>query len=104
MNLTNIPMQSNTNLPARQQQIHVLAVCDFFPQGEIQVVLRFSKEAANAVVETPISKDQETIRQNDGSVPIRASVVLSDRLHWWIRAFGPHAEVIAPLELRAVRC
>jgi predicted DNA-binding transcriptional regulator YafY len=73
---------------------------DFFPQGEIQVVLRFAETAVHAVVETPISADQAVERHEDGSVTVRATVMLSDRFHWWIRSFGPHVQVLGPAKLR----
>lgn len=73
---------------------------DFFPQGEIQVVLRFAKTAVHAVVETPISADQAVERHEDGSVTVRATVMLSDRFHWWIRSFGPYVQVLGPAKLR----
>ncbi|MGF6937112.1 putative DNA-binding transcriptional regulator YafY [Paraburkholderia sp. UCT70] len=73
---------------------------DFFPKGEIQVVLRFAGDACHAVIETPISADQTVEKGDDGWVTIRATVMLSDRLHWWIRAFGPYVEVLEPPALR----
>lgn len=73
---------------------------DFFPQGEIQVALRFARDACHAVIETPLSSDQTVENDDDGWVTIRATVMLSDRLHWWIRAFGPYVEVLEPATLR----
>lgn len=75
---------------------------DFFPQGEIQVLLRFAKTAVHAVVETPISEDQVIERHEDGSLTIQAKVMLSDRFHWWVRSFGPHVEVLEPSTLRKI--
>ena len=73
---------------------------DFFPRGEIQVALRFAGDACHAVIETPLFADQTVEKDDDGWVTIRATVMLSDRLHWWIRAFGPYLEVLEPASLR----
>ncbi|WP_156883727.1 helix-turn-helix transcriptional regulator [Paraburkholderia sp. SOS3] len=73
---------------------------DFFPQGKAQVVLRFAGDARHAVIETPLSKDQIVESNRDGSITVWATVMLSDRLHWWIRAFGPYVEVLEPKQLR----
>ena len=73
---------------------------DFFPQGKVQVVLRFAGDARHAVVETPISTDQAIETNDDDSITVQATVMLSDRLHWWIRAFGPYVEVLEPKQLR----
>jgi predicted DNA-binding transcriptional regulator YafY len=67
---------------------------DFSPQGEIQVALRFAGDACHAVIETPLSAEQTVEKDDDGWVTIRATVMLSDRLHWRIRAFGPYVEVL----------
>jgi predicted DNA-binding transcriptional regulator YafY len=73
---------------------------EFFPQGHIKVVLRFVDKASHAVIETPISKDQEYVVNDDESITVRATVMLSDRFHWWLRSFGPYVEVLEPADLR----
>jgi len=73
---------------------------DFFPQGEIQLVLRFAEGAARSVQEAPLSKDQTIEQHDDGTTTVSATVIMSERLRWWIRAYGPYVEVLAPKQLR----
>lgn len=73
---------------------------DFFPRGNARVVLRFAPNAAHGVLEAPISHDQTSSTGDDGYATIRATVMLSERLRWWIRSYGPYVEVLEPQALR----
>jgi predicted DNA-binding transcriptional regulator YafY len=73
---------------------------DFFPQGTIKLVLRFAPDAAQGVLEAPLSEDQTDGTSADGFVTVRATVMLSERLRWWIRSYGPYVEVLEPKSLR----
>jgi predicted DNA-binding transcriptional regulator YafY len=73
---------------------------DFFPSGNAQIVLRFAPNAAHGVLEAPLSLDQTYAVDDAGLVTIRATVMLSERLRWWIRSYGPYVEVIEPQALR----
>lgn len=74
---------------------------DFFPRGTARVVLRFAPHAANGVLEAPLSHDQTADTDEAGFVTIRATVMLSERLRWWIRSYGPYVEALEPQSLRA---
>ncbi|SDC86467.1 helix-turn-helix transcriptional regulator [Paraburkholderia lycopersici] len=73
---------------------------DFFPRGNAQVVLRFAPNAAHGVLEAPLSRDQTFETDDAGFVTISATVMLSERLRWWIRSYGPYVEVLEPQDLR----
>ena len=36
----------------------------------------------------------------DNQREVRGAVLLSQRLHWWLRSFGSNVEVLAPVDLR----
>jgi predicted DNA-binding transcriptional regulator YafY len=74
---------------------------DFLPQGEIQLKLRFYDGSGLTLRETPVSKDQTLETCADGTLQLTSTVVMSRKLRWWIRSFGPLVEVLAPAELRA---
>lgn len=73
---------------------------DFFPRGTASVVLRFAPRgqwrARSAALAGPDADTDEA-----GFVTIRATVMLSERLRWWIRSYGPYVEVLEPQSLRA---
>jgi predicted DNA-binding transcriptional regulator YafY len=73
---------------------------DYFPQGEIEVALRFEKGAAITVLEAPLTPGQEVEEHKDGRITVRATVTMSERLRWWLRSFGPMVEVLEPEALR----
>ncbi|MEN7528677.1 WYL domain-containing protein [Cupriavidus sp. DL-D2] len=73
---------------------------DFLPRGEIKLAVRFTNGRSHAVCEAPISQDQTVEHYPDGSIIVRGTVKLSERLHWWLRSFGPFAEVLEPTHLR----
>lgn len=66
----------------------------------IRLVARFATPAAEHLRETPLSKDQEIIEE-DETVCISATVSDSPQLRWWLRAFGDQVEVLEPTSLRA---
>jgi predicted DNA-binding transcriptional regulator YafY len=73
---------------------------DFYPDGQIKLALRFQAHAARSVLDGRMAEDQ-TIKTNaDGTITVRGTVMLSDKLRWWIRAFGPGVEVLSPRKLR----
>lgn len=73
---------------------------DFLPRGQIRLTVRFANGRSHAVCEAPMSLDQTIEHHSDGSVTVRGTVVLSERLRWWLRSFGPYAEVLEPESLR----
>jgi len=72
---------------------------DFMVQGEVSLTLRFWDGAGNHLLETPFSNDQQTIREGD-YLTVRGTAMLSQRLRWWLRSFGPAVEVMEPASLR----
>jgi predicted DNA-binding transcriptional regulator YafY len=73
---------------------------DFMVEGEIDLRLRFRNGAGHHLLEAPLSADQQA-SQNGDALEVRGTVLLSQRLRWWLRAFGPNVEVLAPRELRS---
>lgn len=73
---------------------------DFLPKGDIKLAVRFAKGRNHAVLEAPISGDQTVETHPDGGITVQATVILSERLRWWLRSFGPHAEILEPRSLR----
>lgn len=73
---------------------------DFLPRGEISLAIRFVKGRGHAVREAPMSVDQTIEEHQDGGITVRGTVVMSERLRWWIRSFGPAVEVLEPADLR----
>jgi predicted DNA-binding transcriptional regulator YafY len=64
------------------------------------LAVRFMKPVASQLRETPIAPDQIEEINHDGSVTIRCSVVLNERLRKWLRSYGADVEVIDPPTLR----
>ena len=72
---------------------------DFMVEGAIKLELRFLSGAGNHLIESPLSDDQ--VAEYVGSeLRVRGTVLLSKRLRWWLRAFGPNVEVLGPARLR----
>ncbi len=72
---------------------------DFMVEGTIKLELRFLSGAGNHLIESPLSDDQ--VAEYVGSeLRVRGTVLLSKRLRWWLRAFGPNVEVLGPAKLR----
>ena len=65
---------------------------------DIEVLL--SKYAATSLAETPLCEDQALEAQDDRRVLLRATVADTGQLRTWLHGLGPHAEVLAPAELR----
>ncbi|MFM0027370.1 WYL domain-containing protein [Paraburkholderia madseniana] len=72
---------------------------DFFPEGTVQLELRFHGAAGDHLMETPMSDDQIVTRRGD-LLEVSGTVMASKRLRWWIRSFGANVEVLGPPELR----
>lgn len=72
---------------------------DFMVEGEIRLKLRFTNNAGDHLLEAPLSDDQQSCQDGD-HLEVQGTVLLSQRLRWWLRAFGPNVEVLAPASLR----
>ena len=67
-------------------------------QGHVE--LRFYNNAGHHLLETHLSEDQQSEKIDSTTLIIRATVVITPRLIWWLRGFGPDVEVLGPAELR----
>lgn len=56
-------------------------------------------DLARVLEETPISKDQKLITEDD-KVKLTATVVDSWQLSWWIMSYGDNIEVVSPVAYR----
>ncbi|HKR46614.1 MAG TPA: WYL domain-containing transcriptional regulator [Paraburkholderia sp.] len=73
---------------------------DFMVEKEVLLKLKFIDEAGDHLLEAPMAKDQKT-SSKDGVLYVQGTVMLSQRLRWWLRSFGPKVEVLGPASLRA---
>ena len=72
-----------------------------YPQGkEIDLIARFEAYTAQHLRESPLSECQTLTELPDGQVEIRARVLDSQQLQWWLMGFGDKVEVIKPESLR----
>lgn len=67
---------------------------------EIELCLWVDPEAARIFRERRLSDRQQIEEQPDGSLLLRAWVVDSLRLQWFLLSYGDGVEVLAPLEVR----
>lgn len=65
----------------------------------IKIDIKFREHAGDFLLETPLSKDQTAIPTGD-TLRIRATVMDTERLRWWIMGFGARAIVNGPRALR----
>lgn len=72
---------------------------DFKVGADMQLELRFTSGRGDHLLETPLCADQRDQRDGDALL-IRGTVPMSQRLHWWLRSFGPYVEVLEPVALR----
>ncbi len=68
--------------------------------GEIQVELLFDRAAAMHLAERPLGADQRIEAVDDDHVCLRATVLDTDELTWWLLGFNANAEVLKPAALR----
>lgn len=66
----------------------------------IELILRLTKSAITAVIDTPLSKDQAIRECEDGWFEVCANVPHTIELRAWIRGFGAEARLISPTALR----
>ncbi|MHB8493736.1 MAG: WYL domain-containing protein [Casimicrobiaceae bacterium] len=60
----------------------------------------FDAPAADHLQETPLSEDQTIEDAADGRVRVRASVLDTPQLRWWLLGIADGVEVVAPAALR----
>lgn len=69
-------------------------------EGHVRLALRFPKGQSHQVRDAPISGDQYEEIRPDGSLVIRCTCDVNDRLLRWLLAQGAEVEVMEPLALR----
>lgn len=67
---------------------------------KLKLVARIQKKKGWHLHETPLSKDQEIIDDQDESFLLKATVADSHHLVWWILSLGDRIEVLEPASLR----
>lgn len=67
----------------------------------VKVAIRFSAKVAPFISERRWHESQVISPHSDGSITASFQVALCPELLQWILGFGPHAEALEPLELRA---
>ena len=72
---------------------------DFMVEGAISLDLLFLNGAGNHLLESPLSDDQ-TVNFTEAGLRVTGTVLLSKRLRWWLRSFGPNVQVLGPAALR----
>lgn len=73
-----------------------------FGQGKtIELQLRFSREAGAHLWDTPLSANQTIVEMPNGQLEVRAHVVDTLQLRWWLLGFADGVEVLSPPTLRA---
>lgn len=65
----------------------------------IRLVVRFMAAAAAHLRETALSEDQKLTEEGD-MVCVKATVIDSPQLRWWLKGFGDQVEVLEPADLR----
>lgn len=74
-----------------------------YPEGApIQLVVRFDRDAAWHLYETPLSSDQQITAEDNDWVRLTATVNDTSLLRWWLLGFGAGVEVLEPATLRTV--
>jgi len=72
-----------------------------YPQGSyIELVARFDAYTAQHLQESPLADDQTSRGLDGGWVEVRATVLDSQQLQWWLMGFGDKVEVVKPESLR----
>ncbi len=73
---------------------------DFGNGRQIRLEALFTVEAAEHLNETALSADQKIASANGNRVRVRATVLDTPQLRWWLRGFGDQVEVVKPTGLR----
>lgn len=68
--------------------------------ADIKLKAVFDADAAQHLLETPLSTDQVLTPMDDTHTRITATVADTQQLFWWLLAFGDNVEVQAPASLR----
>ena len=72
----------------------------FDESGLIELVVRFTLGAAEHLLETRLSLNQQIVPDQAGWVRLQATVPNTAQLRWWLMGFGEGVEVLKPVSLR----
>ena len=64
------------------------------------MVVRFTLGAAEHLLETRLSLNQQIVPDQAGWVRLQATVPNTAQLRWWLMGFGEGVEVLEPASLR----
>lgn len=73
---------------------------EFADLKPIKLVAKFSKNAATYLSEAPLATDQKIQELADGQIRLTATVPLTERLIWWIMAYGENIVIEQPTNLK----
>jgi predicted DNA-binding transcriptional regulator YafY len=73
---------------------------DFGTGKRIRLEAIFDAAAADHLTETPLAQDQVMTPVDRTRVRLRATLLDTAQLRWWLHAFGDNVEVVAPAVLR----
>lgn len=65
-----------------------------------ELELIFYDNAGNHLKETPLSADQVIEEREDGTLHIKATVLMTEQTYWWLLSFGRHVQVLSPVPVR----
>lgn len=68
--------------------------------GHIRLDVLFTEDAAKHLEERPLSDDQTLEPHDNDRIRLKATVLDTDDLTWWLLGFGPNVEVRKPVALR----
>lgn len=73
-----------------------------YPESSDTVHLEavFTREAAAHLAECPLADDQQIVPNGTGHVRVRATVLDTKELRWWLLGFGDQVTVLGPVRLR----
>jgi hypothetical protein len=66
----------------------------------ISLELKLQEFLFHILLETPISDDQIFEELDDGTYLLKATVIYSEQLKWWIRSFSSAVKVLKPIRLQ----
>lgn len=66
----------------------------------IQLEVLFDARTATHLNETPLSANQTLSRQVDGRFLLKAEIIDTLELRWWLQGFGDNIEVLSPIAMR----
>lgn len=68
--------------------------------GKIRLDAWFDAANADHLFETPLAADQSIRAGDDGRMRVRATILDTPQLRWWLLGLGPHVEIVGPASLR----